>query len=179
MVERCHGQLKAALWARLASTEWPEYLPWVLLGLRSAPKEDSAISSTKLIFGTTPSLPAELIQSAEPPAEQFLERLRRMDMPANQPLTYAEVTAKLAAALMEASHVNIRCGGAIPPLAPHYTGPYRVLARQGKFFKLEIGGCQETVSVDCLKPHLVLTPVESAALLVCRRPLAPGPKSRL
>ncbi len=47
MVERCHGQLKAALRARLASTEWPEHLPWVLHGLRTAPKEDSAISSAE------------------------------------------------------------------------------------------------------------------------------------
>jgi hypothetical protein len=42
MVERCYGQLKAALWARLESIEWPDHLSWVLLGLRSAPKEDSA-----------------------------------------------------------------------------------------------------------------------------------------
>ncbi len=32
MVERTHGQLKAALRARLAGLRWPEHLPWVLLG---------------------------------------------------------------------------------------------------------------------------------------------------
>jgi hypothetical protein len=62
-------------------------------------------SSAELMFSTTLSLPAEFIRDAEPPAEHFLERLRRMDMPATWPLTYAEVTAKPAAALMEASHV--------------------------------------------------------------------------
>jgi transposase InsO family protein len=35
MVERCHGQLKATLWVWLPNTEWPDHLPWVLLGLRS------------------------------------------------------------------------------------------------------------------------------------------------
>ncbi len=64
---------------------------------------------------------------------------------------------------MEASHVYIRRGGAIPLLAPLYTGPYKMLARQAKFFKLEIGGRQETVSVDHLKPHLGLAPVVLAA----------------
>jgi hypothetical protein len=54
-------------------------------------------------------------------------------MPAPHPLTYAEVTAKPAGALMEASNVYIRRGGAISPLAPLYTGPYKVLARQAKF----------------------------------------------
>ncbi len=67
-VERSNGQLKAALRARLAGTEWPDQLPWVLLGLRTALKEDSAISSAKLMFGTTLYLPAELIQNAEPHA---------------------------------------------------------------------------------------------------------------
>jgi transposase InsO family protein len=110
MVERCHGQLNAALRARLASTEWPDHLPWVLLCLKSAPKEDSAISSAELMFGTMLSLSAEFILSAEPPAEQFHKRLRKMDMPATRPLTYAEVAAKPAAALMEASHMYIRAG---------------------------------------------------------------------
>jgi transposase InsO family protein len=45
MVERAHGQLKAALRARLAGSRWPEHLPWVLLGLRTAPKEDSGVSA--------------------------------------------------------------------------------------------------------------------------------------
>ena len=34
-----------------------------------------------------------------------------------------------------------------------------MLAWKAEFLKLEIGGCQETVSVDCLKPHLGLAPV--------------------
>jgi hypothetical protein len=37
MEERTHGQLKAALRARLAGSRWPEHLPWVLLGVRTAP----------------------------------------------------------------------------------------------------------------------------------------------
>jgi hypothetical protein len=165
MVERCLGQLKAALRALLASREWPEHLPWVLLGLRTAPKEDSAISSAELMFGTPLSLPAEFIRDADPPAEHFLERLRGMEMPATRPLTYAEVATKSPTALMEASYVYIRRGGAIPPLASLYADPYKVVARQAKFFKLEIGGRLETVSVDTdrLKPHLGLDPVVSAA----------------
>jgi hypothetical protein len=86
------------------------------------------------MFGTTLSLPSEFIQSAEPPAEQFLEKLRKMDMLATWPLTYAEVATKPAAALMEASHVYIRRGGVIPRLVPLYTGPHKVLARQAKLF---------------------------------------------
>jgi hypothetical protein len=109
--------------------EYPDHLPWVpvLLGLSSAPKKDSAFSSAELMFDTTLSLPAEFIQSAEPPAEQSLEKQRVMEMPATRLLSFAEVPAKPAAALMEASYVYNEYGGA-PPLAPLYTGPYKVLA---------------------------------------------------
>ncbi len=51
MVERCHRQLKDALGARSAANDWPDHLPWVLLGLRAAPKEDSAIFSAEMVLG--------------------------------------------------------------------------------------------------------------------------------
>ncbi len=38
IVERCHRQLKDALRARSAANDWPDHLPWILLGLRAAPK---------------------------------------------------------------------------------------------------------------------------------------------
>ena len=49
MVERCHRQLKDALRARTAGSDWPSHLPWVLLGLWAAPKESSGISSTEVV----------------------------------------------------------------------------------------------------------------------------------
>jgi transposase InsO family protein len=52
MVERVHRQLKDALRARGAGPAWHSHLPWVLLGLRAAPKEDSAVSSAELVTGT-------------------------------------------------------------------------------------------------------------------------------
>ena len=40
LVERFHRSLKAALRARLTTTAWMDELPWVMLGLRTMPKED-------------------------------------------------------------------------------------------------------------------------------------------
>jgi hypothetical protein len=178
MVERCHGQLKAALWAWLASTEWPEHLPWVLLGLRTAPKEDSAISSAELMFSMLLSLPAEFIRDAEPPAEHFLERLRGMEMPATSPLIYAEVAAKPPPALMEASHMYVRRRGSITPLAPLFAGPYKVLARQAIFQAGDRWPAGDGVSGQ-LKPHLGLAPVVSVAPRVRGQPPAAGLGNRL
>jgi hypothetical protein len=43
MVERFHRQLKDALRAHLQGQDWVSQLPWVLLGLRAAPKEKANI----------------------------------------------------------------------------------------------------------------------------------------
>ena len=37
-------------------------------------------------------------------------------------------------------------------LQPPYMGPYRVLEKNPKFFKVQCGNWTETVSIDCLKP---------------------------
>ena len=75
LVERFHRQLKDSLQARLAATDWLSHLPWVLLGLRVAPKEDHNISSTELLYGVPLTLPGELLDVQEPPAAIFLEHL--------------------------------------------------------------------------------------------------------
>jgi hypothetical protein len=69
LVERLHRHLKEALRARLAGADWPQHLPWVLLGLGAAPREDSGISAAELVYGCPLSLPGQFLSAAElPPA---------------------------------------------------------------------------------------------------------------
>ncbi len=84
MVERTHRQLKAALRAQLAGLRWPERLPWVLLGLRTAPKEDNGILAAELVYGAALVLPAEFLSTAEPPATDFLKRVQQVEVPASE-----------------------------------------------------------------------------------------------
>ncbi len=175
MVERTHGQLKAALRARLAGSRWPEHLPWVLLGLRTAPKEDSGVSAAELVYGAALALPAEFLSAEEPPAAEFLQKLQQVEIPATRPLSYAEAAAKPPAALLQASHVYVRRGGALPPLAPLYVGPYEVLERADKYFRLAVGGREETVSIDRLKPHLGVGPFSAALPAARGRPPTSAP----
>jgi hypothetical protein len=56
-------------------------------------------------------------------------------------------------ALEEADYVYVRRGAASQPLTVSYDGPYKVVARQDKIFKLQVGGHVETVSADLLKPY--------------------------
>ena len=70
--------------------------------------------------------------------------------------------ANLPETLRKAKFVYVKRGQAAPPLTPIYQGPYPVVSRTPKSFVLDLGGRQETVTVDRLKPHLGLQPVEPA-----------------
>ncbi len=65
LVERFHRQLKDALRPRLCGLDWAEHLLWVLLGLRAAPKEDSAVSSAELVLGSQLVLPGQFLDALD------------------------------------------------------------------------------------------------------------------
>jgi transposase InsO family protein len=163
MVERCHRRLKDALRARLAGPDWPLHLPWVLMGLRAAPTEDTGVSAAEVVFGAPLVLPGQILDTAEPPPADFIAKLRQSGPPPpSRPLSYAQMAAKPPAALLSAAFVYVRKGGTIPPLSPLYSGPYRVLASGPKIFRLQVGEREETVSIDRLKPHRGAAPVQPA-----------------
>jgi cleavage and polyadenylation specificity factor subunit 1 len=60
-VKRFHRRRKESLRARLAGSDWPSHLPWVMLGLRAAPREDSGISAAELVYGCPLSLPGQFL----------------------------------------------------------------------------------------------------------------------
>ena len=51
LVERFHCHLKAALRAHLSGPSWTKDLPWVLQGIRTAPKKDLGCFSAELVYG--------------------------------------------------------------------------------------------------------------------------------
>ena len=67
LVERFHRTLKAALKARLQGPRWTDELPWVLLGLRTVPKEDLDTSSAELVYGEPLTVPGECQSKLETP----------------------------------------------------------------------------------------------------------------
>ena len=63
LVERFHRQLKASLKACRNPSGWVDALPLVLLGLRTALKQDLGCSTAELVYGTTLRVPGELFTS--------------------------------------------------------------------------------------------------------------------
>ena len=164
LVERFHRQLKDSLRARLAGADWFYHLPFVLLALRVAPKENSAISSAELLYGTTLTLPGDFLEAAEPPAENFLHQLRS-DLqlrPVLQPVHNSPPKHSVPPDLHKAEFVFIRKDGHKPPLAQLYEGPYKVLLKTSKTFTIALGDSHDIVSIDRLKPCFSSTPVTPA-----------------
>jgi cleavage and polyadenylation specificity factor subunit 1 len=154
MIERSHRQIKDSLRSRVAGQDWQQHLPWVLLGLRVAPKEDSGLSSAELVYGSTLTLPGDFPATPESPTSDFIQRVQRLQPPRTRLQQRPPQPAKLTGSLAEASHVYVRRGGAGPPLSPLYSGPYEVITRGPKTFTVLLGDRQEVISVDRLKPHL-------------------------
>jgi hypothetical protein len=172
LVERFHRQLKEALRARLAAAaaDWEFHLPWVLLGIRAAPKDDSNRSAAEAVFGQALVLPGQLLAArAASAADQqtpLAEELRS-DLSAFVPLplrarSYAAVVENVPEALRKAEFVYIRRDGVSPALSSKYEGPYRVVSTSPKLFRVMVGEKSSVISIDRLKPHLGCAPVSPA-----------------
>ncbi len=64
-VERLHRRLKDALRTRAAAATWSVELPFVLLGLRAQPREDTGFSLAEAVFSAQIVLPNEFLQNDE------------------------------------------------------------------------------------------------------------------
>ncbi len=163
MVERLHRQLKDGLRARQAAAQWLEHLPWVLLGIRAAPKEDSGISAAEAVFGGQLALPGQLVDPAGavslPLSEAAVDKGLSIPLRAR---SYAEAAGGRPSVLQGAEYVYVRRGPAGGPFQSAYEGPYKVVSKEEKVVRLEIGGRVETVSADRLKPHRGESPAVAA-----------------
>jgi len=153
LVERFHRQLKEALRARECGSDWLEHLPMVLLGLRSAPKEEAKVSSAECAYGVPLALPGGAGLPVPLPAFQEIPSTIR---------SYAEVAASPPSRLQGVSFVFVRKGPPGGPLGAKFSGPFRVAELRAKIALLDIGERREWVSVDRLKPFLGKEPVVPA-----------------
>ncbi len=110
------------------------------------------MSSAKLVFGAALTLPGQFLATMEQSPATYIKQLQDSLALPTRPATYAEAAASVPEKLMK--YVFVRRGGVMPPLAPLYHGPYKVLQAGDKFFTISLGGREDTVSVDRLKPHL-------------------------
>ena len=156
IVERFHRQLKASLKSQPDPDRWYEYLPLVLLGIRTTVKDDLGCTPAELVYGSPLTVPGQMITPTPPPSiadtTNYVHRLRKYMSHITPAKTRTQnTTSHIPVELNTCSHVFVRCDAVCRPLQPPYTGPYKVLRRTPKYFVLEVKGKKETFSIDRLK----------------------------
>ncbi|XP_063538133.1 uncharacterized protein LOC134747439 [Cydia strobilella] len=158
-VERLHRTIKASLMAR-GSRDWVRELPSVLMGIRSAVRDDTGFSATEMLYGAPVKLPGDFFTGGES-SETYDELVRRIRSNISM---YAAVPTRRCTSqkiyvhpeLGRCSHVFVRCDILRPNLTPPYEGPYLVVSRTDKVFCIQKGGKESYVSIDRLKPAFLL-----------------------
>ncbi len=123
------------------------------------------MSSAEMVYGCPLTLPGQFLEGKEPPTQPFVRGLQQvvhgLTIP-TRPLPEERTVDTLPAGLLEATYVYVKRDGNRPPLAQLYEGPYAVISRGAKSFKLQVGRRESTVSIDRLKPHLGVEDVRPA-----------------
>lgn len=161
LIERQHRTIKAALRCHLLQrpTVWVEALPLVLLGLRSATKEDVGCSSAELLYGEPLRLPGELLaNTSRTEQSEFLQRLQQLirAIIPRQPSRHRKPPTFIPKNLIDCTQVFVRNDPDHSALQPAYVGPYTVKNRSDKYFDLEIKGATKRITIDRLKPAFIL-----------------------
>jgi hypothetical protein len=79
-VERLHRRLKDVLCAPAAAATWSEEVPFVLLGLRAQPREDTGLILAKALFGAPIVLPNEFLQNREMSVDAIIKSFQKLCM---------------------------------------------------------------------------------------------------
>ena len=181
MIERFHRQLKAALKAHPHPEHWVTSLPMVLLGIRSALKDDLRCTAAELVYGTSVRLPGDFFSpspdSAADPASYVTRLKATMQQLRATPPRVSQRPAYVSAALSSCSHVFVRRDATKKPLQPPYDGPYKVLARADKYFTVDVNGHHQTISLDRLKPAHIEHSTNQAAPAAINCPSSPSESS--
>ena len=158
MVERFHRQLKAALKAQPHPNQWVEALPTVLLGIRTALKQDIGCSTAEFVYGTTLRLPGEFVDStldtstADPASYVTRLKLAMQHVQASPVHKQPSRSVHIDESLFSGTHALIRRDARRTPLQRPYDGPFKIVQRAEKHFTLDVNGRKQVISLDRLKP---------------------------
>jgi hypothetical protein len=140
VVERLHRRLKDVLHTCTAAATWSEELLFVLLGLRTQPREDNGLSPAEAVFGAPIVLPDEFLQTEEISVDSIIKTFpKTLDAPASSLPRHnsgIQLPSKLQAELLSAPLIWVHRGGVVPPLHLLYDGRYAILRHGPRSFTI-------------------------------------------
>lgn len=165
LVERWHRVMKAALMARLDGKSWFDELPSVLFGLRAAGRSESGISPAEYTFGKQLRLPNDFFEpnkAVHGDPNTLIDNIRKT-ISNLKPISAKQNCNRkwfVHPDLQSCTHVFIRDDAVRKPLKKPYDGPFPVITKGEKVFKVQLPNRQLTVSIDRVKPAYLLNETE-------------------
>lgn len=160
LVERWHRTLKAAILCH-DTIKWCNHLPIILLGLRSTFKEDLGATPAELVYGTTLRIPGEFFdeQPTNKTVTETVNDLRNAmsNIRPNSTARHGKQKVFVHGDLQTTTHVFVRNDSIRRSLSHPYDGPFEIIERTPKYFKLKFANRESNVSIDRLKPAYLPT----------------------
>lgn len=158
MIERFHRTLKASIMCR-NSINWSKELPIILLGHRSSLKQDIDSTPAEMLYGSTLRIPGQFFGESQANSNENLKQTMN-DLEPTETSRHVEHPIFVHKSLDKCSHVFVRNDLVRASLQRPYEGPYQVIDRNNKYFKVRIRGRDINISIDLLKPAHISQPVE-------------------
>lgn len=157
-VERFHRDLKAAIRAH-NTNQWSTVLPTILLGFRAAWKEEIQATTAEMVYGTPIRLPGEFLHPSPGTADAatFVGKLKEamQNLLPLKPRKQNHRSVFVSKDLATCSHAFVRTDIIRKSLQPPYEGPFKVISRGDKVFKLLMHGRNCTINIDRIKPAYI------------------------
>ena len=132
-----------------------EHLPFTLLGLQTAWREELKCSPAELVCEFIDPTPPLSLQ----PSITFLCDLQKLmhETILPPPTHHSSPTSYYPPSFGRTGFVYVRINKHKTPLQRPYKGPYRIITTSEKFFTLDLNGRAENISVDRLKTVYLAT----------------------
>nr|XP_015920216.1 uncharacterized protein LOC107449248 [Parasteatoda tepidariorum] len=157
-VERFHRQMKRAIRA-YSTSQWTRVLPTIIFGFRAAWKEHLQATTAEKVYGAPIRLPGEFLCPSTGTADpaNFVGKLKEtmQELLPVKSRHQGHRAVFVSKDLSSCSHVFLRTDVLKKGLQQPYEGPFQVLSRGEKVFRILIHGRESTVNVDRLKPAYV------------------------
>ncbi len=165
-----------ALFCAVAS--FLQELPFVLLGLRAQPREDTGLSPAEAVFGAPIVLTNECLPNKELSVDSIIKNFSKtLDDPASSLPRHNsrfQLSSKLPAELLSTPLIWVHRGGVDPPLQPLYDSPCAVLCRSPVPSPSESGHGMRSCLSATSRPAQQRTPSLAAHVAAADRHLFPG-----
>ncbi|XP_039970138.1 uncharacterized protein LOC120782053 [Bactrocera tryoni] len=154
LIERFHRQLKSSLLCH--NDSWYDALPAVLLGLRAAFKEDIQATPPEIVFGEPVRLPGEFLTPSNKTIEapELVKTLRKsfQNLTPTPASRHDREKIFISKDLANSTHVFIRNDKVKQSFSSPYDGPFPVMDRYEKYYKVLLYLKPAHISIDHLKP---------------------------